>query len=160
MKPSSPPLVVILVVIGASVGWALSVVIDGWTGRSLPVPVLAGSALWLLGIALFVWGWVIRPRLQAHVRPSAHPDVDPLPPLMAARVAAVAMSASRVGALIAGLYAGVVVAAMASGLSTPAAQQTLWSSVLAATGAGVVCAAGIRLERSCVLPHGNDDGEQ
>ena len=160
MKPSSPPLIVALVVIGATAGWALSVVIDGWTGRSLPVPVLAGSALWLLGLALIVWGWVIHPRLRANVDRSSNPGVDPLPVLVAARVAAIAMAATRVGALVAGLYAGVVVATVASGLSTPASQQTLWSSILATTGAVVVAAAGVRLERWCLLPHGNDDADR
>lgn len=160
MKPSSPPLVVTLVIVGATVGWALSVVIDGWTGRSLPVPVLAGSALWLLGIALMVWGWVIHPRLRANVDRGSSPGVDPLPVLVAARVAAIAMAATRVGALISGLYAGVVVATLASGLSSPAAQRTLWSSVLATTGAAVVAAAGVRLERWCLLPRGNNDGDR
>lgn len=160
MKPSSPALIVTLVVVGATAGWALSVVIDGWTGRSLPVPVLAGSALWLLGIALVVWGWVIHPRLQANVDRSRHPGVDPLPVLVAARVAAIAMAATRVGALVSGLYAGVVVATIATGLATPASQQTLWSSILATTGAAVVAAAGIRLERWCLLPQDSDDADR
>ena len=157
MKPTSAALIAALVIVGATVGWALSVVIDGWTGRSLPVPVLAGSALWLLGIALIVWGWVIRPRLQANVDPSSQPGVNPLPVLVAARVAAIAMAATRMGALVAGLYAGITVATVASGVSTPAAQQTLWSALLAASGAAVVAGAGFRLERWCLLPHGNDD---
>lgn len=160
MKPSSPSLVATLVVVGAALGWALSVVVDGWTGRSLPVPVLAGSALWLLGIALIVWGWVIHPRLRANVDPQGNPGVSPLPVLVAARVAAIAMAATRMGALIAGLYAGVAIATVASGISTPAAQQTLWSTLLACSGAAVVAGAGLRLERWCLLPHGNDHDDR
>ncbi len=160
MKPSSPALVGTLVVVGAALGWALSVVVDGWTGRSLPVPVLAGSALWLLGIALIVWGWVIHPRLRANVDPRGNPGIAPLPVLVAARVAAIAMAATRMGALIAGLYAGVAIATVASGISTPASQQTLWSTLVAFSGAAVVAGAGLRLERWCLLPHGNDHDDR
>lgn len=157
MKPTSPRLVIILITIGATVGWGLSIVVDGWTGRALPVPVLAGAALWLLGIALVVWGWIIRPRLQAATDPSRNPGVEPLPVLMAARVAAIAMAASRTGSVIAGLYSGIAIATLASGLTTPATQQTLWSAVLAASGSAVVAGAGLRLERSCLLGGGEDD---
>lgn len=160
MKPTGPPLVTALVVVGAALGWGLSVVVDGWTGRSLPVPVLAGAALWLLAIALLVWGSIIRPRLQANVDPGRHPGVEPMPVLIAARVAAIAMAASRVGALIAGLYGGVAIATVAAGLSTPAAQQSLWSAILAATGSVVVTGAGVRLEHWCLLPSGNDHDDR
>ena len=159
MRPTHPPLIVTLVLVGAAVGWGLFVVVDGWTGRSLPVPVLAGSALWLLGIALIVWGSVIRPRLRANIDRRKSPGVDPLPILVAARVAAVAMAASRVGALIAGLYAGITIATVASGLTTPATQQTLLAAVLAASGAAVVAGAGLRLERWCLLPGDDDDDD-
>lgn len=157
MKPTSPRLVIILITIGAALGWGLSIVVDGWSGRALPVPVLAGSALWLLGIALVVWGSVIAPRLQANLDPARHPNVQPLPVLVAARVAAIAMAASRTGALIAGLYGGIAIATLASGLTTPATQQTLWSALLAASGSAVVAGAGLRLERSCLLRGGDDD---
>ncbi len=160
MKPSRPPLIVTLVVVGAAVGWGAAVIVDGWTGRSLQVPVLAGSALWLLGIALIVWGWVIRPRLQAHVDPLRFPGIDPMPVLVAARVAAIAMAATRVGALVAGLYIGIAIAAIASGLSTPATQQTLWSALLAGSGSVVVAGAGFRLERWCLLPADTDDTDR
>jgi Kef-type K+ transport system membrane component KefB len=159
MRPTHPPLIVTLVLVGAAVGWGLFVVVDGWTGRSLPVPVLAGSALWLLGIALIVWGSVIRPRLRANIDRRKSPGVDPLPILVAARVAAVAMAASRVGALITGLYAGITIATVASGLTTPATQQTLLAAVLAASGAAVVAGAGLRLERWCLLPGDDDDDD-
>ncbi len=158
MRPSSAPLLTALVVIGAALGWGMSVVVDGWTGRALPVPVLAGAALWLLGIALIVWGAMIRPRLNARVDPARHPSIDPLPVLVAARVAAIAMAATRMGAVISGLYLGIAIATVASGLSTPATQQTLWAALLAGTGAAVCAVAGWRLERWCLLPHGDGDG--
>lgn len=157
MRPTSTRLVLTLVVLGAAVGWGLSLIVQGWSGRSVPVPILAGSALWLLAIALAVWGTVIKPRLGARVRPDRYPGVQPLPVLVAARVAAIAMAATRMGAVVAGLYGGVCGATLAAGLSTPAAQQTLIASLLGATGAAATSIAAVRLERACLLPHGNDD---
>jgi hypothetical protein len=152
VKPTSTRLLVILAILGAAGGWALVVIIQGWSGRALPVPVLAGSALWLLGIAFIIWGSVVGPRLRARIDPMVHPGVEPLPGLVAARVAAIAMAASRVGAFVCGIYAGLALATVAGGLSTPASAQAFWASLLAASGSALTCVAAIRLERSCLLP--------
>lgn len=160
MRPTSIRLLTIVIVVGAALGWAVTVVVQGWTGRSVPVPLLAGSSLWLLGIALGIWGLVIRPRLQARIDPRAHPGVLPLPVLVAARVAAIAMAASRVGAAVAGFYAGVAIATVTDGLTSPAATRSLWSALLAASGGAVTCLAAVRLERACLLPSGADDEDR
>ena len=120
----------------------------------------AGSALWLLAIAFVIWGAVLRPRLEARIDPMTRPRIDPLPGLVAARVAVMAMAACRVCAAVAGVYSGIAIATVAGGLATPAASQAFWASVLAASGSGVASAASLRLERSCLLPSGadNDDG--
>ena len=157
MKPTSIRLLVVLVVIGAALGWALATVVAGWTGRSLPLPILAGSALWLLAIALFAWGWFVRPRVRA--RNERMPQAEPMPALMAARVAVLTMAASRMGALVTGFYLGAVTATVAEGISTPASQQTGWSGVLAATGAAATGAAALWIERACLLPTQQDDDE-
>ena len=157
MKPTSIRLLVVLVVIGAALGWALATVVAGWTGRSLPLPILAGSALWLLAIALFAWGWFVRPRVRA--RNERMPQAEPMPALMAARVAVLTMAASRMGALVTGFYLGAVTATVAEGISTPASQQTVWSGVLAATGAAATGAAALWIERACLLPAQQDDDE-
>ena len=145
--------------LGAAGGWAVVVILQGWSGRALPVPVLAGSALWLLGVAFIIWGSVVGPRLQSRSDPTAHPGVEPLPGLVAARVAAISMAASRVGAFVAGIYTGLGLATIAGGLSTPASTQAVWASLLAASGAAVTCVAAVRLEHRCLLPSGaeNDD---
>jgi len=157
MKPTSIRLLIVLVVIGAALGWALAIIVSGWTGRSLPLPALAGSALWLMGIALFAWGWFVRPRVSA--RNEKMPQAEPMPALMAARIAVLTMAASRMGAVVAGIYLGTVIATVAEGMSTPAAQQAIWSGMLAATGAAATCAAALWIERACLLPDSPDDDE-
>jgi len=82
-----------------------------------------------------------------------------MPALMAARVAVLTMAASRMGALVAGFYLGAVTATVAEGISTPASQQTVWSGVLAATGAAAAGAAALWIERACLLPAQQDDDE-
>ena len=158
MKPTTFRLIATLFVIGFAAGWALTAIVGGWTGRALPIPVLAGAVLWLLAIALFVWSVVIKPRLATSARSAA--QSNPLPPLIAARVAVVAMAAARMGSLVSGLYAGIAVVTLAGGLQTPAAEQLLWSALLACTGAAATCWAGIRLERWFLVPAGRDDEEQ
>lgn len=157
MKPTSLRLLIVLAVIGAASGWAVATIVAGWTGRSLPLPVLAGSALWLLAIALFSWGWSVRPRILA--RSERMPQAEPMPPLLAARVAVLTMAVSRMGSFVGGLYFGVVVATLAEGLTTPAAEQAFWSALLASSGAVAAGAAALWIERACVLPGSPEDDE-
>jgi len=160
MKPTSARLLLAVTICGAVGGWSLVVVVEGLTGRALAVPVLAGSALWLLAIAFVIWGAVLRPRLEARIDPTTRPGIDPLPGLVAVRVAAMTMAACRVCAAVAGVYSGIAIATVAGGLATPAASQAFWASVLAASGSGVASAASLRLERSCLLPSGADNDDE
>lgn len=157
MKPTNIRLLAVLVIVGIAGGWALAVVVAGWTGRSLPLPVLAGAALWLLTIGLLAWGALVRPRIQARQQP--RPGVTAMPSLQAARVAALTMAAARMGAIVAGAYLGIAIATLAEGLSTPAAEQAFWSALLAATGAAGTSAVSIWIERACVLSVGEENGE-
>lgn len=80
-----------------------------------------------------------------------------MPPLVAARTAALAMAASRIGSLVAGFYAGVAVGIVPS-LGTPTGSQTFWSAGLASLGALALVAAALWLEHVCRLPIGPPDG--
>lgn len=153
MQPTRVRFLVALAVIAAAVGWGIVRIVDGWTGRVLPVPWLAAAALWLVAGAVAYWAWSSRPRLQHR------PGAKPMPPLVAARTAALAMAASRIGALILGLYAGIAVG-LAPNLTTPSAEQSFWASTVASIGALALAAAGLWLERLCRLPIGPDDGPQ
>ncbi len=158
MRPTTLRLITALFFSGFAAGWALTAIVGGWTGRALPIPVLAGAVLWLLAIALFLWSVVIKPRLPTASRPVV--QSNPLPPLAAARMAVIAMAAARMGSLVSGLYAGIAVVTLAGGLQTPAAEQLLWSTLLACSGAAATCWVGVRLERLFLVPAGRDDGEQ
>lgn len=150
MMPTRLRTLVALAVLAAALGWGTVQVVDAWFGRVLPVPWLAAAALWLLAAATAYWAFSSRPRIQRR------PGVRPMPPLVAARTAALAMAASRIGSLVAGFYAGVAVA-MISAISTPSGSAAFWSATLAAVGALGLVVAAVWLEHICRLPVGPDD---
>jgi len=145
MHPTRVRMLVAVALVSAAFGWGLVQVVFARSGRVVPVPWLAAGALWLVAAAVGYWAWSVRPRLQRR------PGSRPLPPLVAARTAALALAASRIGAVAAGLYAGIAVA-MTAHLTTQSGQAAVWPSVAAAVGAIGLVAAGLWLERICRLP--------
>jgi len=150
MHPTRIRLLVGIGVVCTALGWGLVQVVASWFGRLLPVPWLAAAALWLLAGALAYWTVQARPRLQGRV------GTKPMEPIVAARSAALAMAASRIGALMSGFYAGVAIG-MAGRLGTPSGAQAFWSSALASVGALGMVAAALWLEHSCRVPLDRDD---
>jgi hypothetical protein len=135
-------LVVIFAVLGA-IGWAITVILQGQSGRSLPVPGLAAAAMWIFGISFALWTYFAKPRLHRQ------PGQKPFPPLAAARIAVLAMAASRTGAVIGGVYLGVALASI-SNSSTPAGWSAMIAAFLAATGSVLVVVSALWLESMCV----------
>jgi hypothetical protein len=150
MRPTRLRLIVAIAVVAAAIGWGLVQVVDSRLGRIVPVPWLAAGAMWLLAAAVAYWAWSSRPRLQHR------PGAKPMPPLVAARTAALAMAASRIGALVLGFYGGIAVG-MGPHLDTPSGLQTFWAAGLAAAGAAGLVAASLWLEHLCRLPVGPPD---
>jgi len=145
VKPTRIRFLLLLAVLAGVLGWAIASLMDGQSGRALPVPFLAAVTLWLLAASVFVWALFARPRLQR--TPGAHP----MPPIVAARTAALAMAASRTGAIVAGLYAGVAVGTLPDRL-TQAGNHSLWAAGGAAMGALALVIAALWLEHLCRLP--------
>ena len=145
MRPTRLRLLVAVAVICAAIGWGLTQIVYAWSGRLLPVTWLAPAALWMVALAVAYWTWTSRPRLQHR------PGARPMPPLVAARSAALAMAASRIGAVVAGFYGGIAVV-MLSYLMTETGRATFWAATAAAAGSTALVAAGLWLESVCRLP--------
>ena len=145
MRPTRIRFLVAVLVVCAAVGWGVVQLVDAWIGRIVPVPWLAAAAVWLLAGALLYWTVASRPRLQGR------PGAKPMPPVVAARTAALAMAASRAGAVVAGFYAGVVVGVVPQ-VGVPTGTATFWSALLASLGALGLVAAALWLEHVCRLP--------
>lgn len=150
MKPTRPGLLIAIAVCALAVGLGASWLSEGWTGRVISVPPLASGAIWLLALALGTWTYLLRPRLRRA------PGTKPVPALAAARTAALSMAASRTGAVVAGLYAGIGLGS-ANSLQTPAGAQSFWASVVAAGGALALILVALWLESCCRLPVRPDD---
>ena len=150
MKPTRVWSLAAAAVLAAAVGWGVVELVDSWAGRLVPVPWLAAAAMWLVAAGVAYWTYTSRPRLQRK------PGAKPMPPLVAARTAALAMAASRIGALVAGFYAGIAIGIVPS-IGTPSGSSTFWAASLASLGALALVAAGLWLEHVCRLPIGPPD---
>ncbi len=153
MQPTRIRLLVGIAVVSAAVGWGVVQVVDSWSGRLLAVPWLAAGSIWLVAGAVAYWAWSSKPRL-AH-----HPGTKPMDPIVAARSAALAMAASRIGALVLGLYTGIAVA-MVPSLATESGLRTFWAATACSLGALALVVAALWLEHVCRLPVGPGDPPQ
>jgi len=121
MTPTRIRVLVALAAIAAALGWGALTLVEGQSGRVIPVPWLSAATMWVLTVALFIWAVLSRPRLQRAE------GAKPMPPLVAARTAALAMAASRVGALVGGFYLGLAMGAFGRRVSE-AGSETLLSA--------------------------------
>lgn len=150
MHPTRIRLLVAIAAASAVAGWALATLVDRIGGRYLPVPWTAPMAIWLFAALLAWWAWLVRPRLRRER------GTEPLSPFVAARTAALALAASRVGAGVAGIYAGAGLMFL-SALDVPAGRGGAIGSGVAALGGVALTSAGLWLEHLCRI---DDDADE
>jgi len=158
VNPTRVPVLLVVAALGTAAGWVAVQVMENATGRALPVPWLAAATLWLLALALTFWTLTCRSRLphRAVGRQSATSASvrRPMHPIVAARTAALAMAASRVGAAVGGFYAGIAIGVVAR--TTEAARGVLWTALAACAAALVITVVAVWLEALCRLPQDPD----
>ena len=160
MRPTSWRSLVAFAAVALAVGWVLVDAVDRVSGRILGVPWLAPAALWVL--AFGVVGWAVLSRGRIGRRPPRAPtsvdaealDRRRMPALVAARTAALALAASRTGALIGGFYAGIALGLIGV-RDTPTGSAALVAAVTCVAACVVLVGAALWLERLCRL---GDDG--
>jgi Protein of unknown function (DUF3180) len=122
------------------------------TYGSLPAfPLTAGVTLGVLGVAEAVAGNVLRGRIRRR------PGARPVQPLVAARAVLVAKASSLAGAVMAGVWTGLLAYVLPRSADIAAA-----GGDAAAAGLGLLCAAGLVagalwLEWCCRTPDDPDD---
>jgi hypothetical protein len=120
-------------------------------GSLPPLPLLGGATLGVLGIAEAVGGSMLRARIRRR------PGTQPVQPLVAARAVLLAKASSLAGAIMAGVWAGVL------GYVLPRAGDiTAAGSDSVAAVVGLVCALGLVagalwLEHCCRTPDDPED---
>ena len=150
MRPTKGTLLAALAVLAAAVGWGLSALWETVTGRYLPVPWTTGAALALLAAALLIWTLLVRPRLKHH------DGARPLEAIVAARTAALAMAASRTGAIAGGVYLGIGLS-FVSRFAQESGRDRVVSCAFSVVASVAVVVVALWLERLCRVPEAPDD---
>ncbi len=139
--------------------WAVAGVVVGWLvarlsyvarGEVAPVPWSAALVLAAAGVALVFTAIRTRHRLERK------PGTKPLPPLVGARLAALGLAASRVGAGVGGGYAGYALFLLGD-LTTDYRKELVLRCALCVLGAIVVVVGALLLERALRLPEDTDE---
>jgi hypothetical protein len=150
MNPTRTRTLVLILVFGAAVTWAVLTAVYAslppltWTG----VPALliaAGAEAWM--------GYDLRSRIQGKR------GTRPAPPLFVARMVALAKASSQAAALLAGVCAGFMIY-LAGKASAPTPRGDLVTASLSFASCLVLLAAALFLEYCCRVPKkpdGHDD---
>lgn len=149
MKPTRISMLLALGAVSMSLGWSLARLIGQWTGQTTLVGWSMPSTMAVLAISLLVWTLLARPRL---LRTPGH---APLPPVTAARTAALALAASRVGTFVAGTHAGLLLAALPQRATAGGHDEILISATTIVFSVALVCVARW-LESLCRIKSGGD----
>ena len=134
----------VLAILAAAVGWSVAQLWPTIFGQGLPVSIGSAIAMILVFVTMLIWTLMTRARLK----PGA--TVNRLHPIVAARTAALAMSASRVGSLAFGFYVGVLLANVAANYSSAGTDRIRISAVTAVASL-LTAAVAIWLERICQI---------
>ena len=142
MQQTKIRVLVVLAILSAAVGWSLAQLWPTWFAQGFPVSTGSAVAMILVAISLLVWTLMTRARLN--------PDsgAKRLHPLVAARTAALAMSASRVGALALGFYAGVLLSNIVA-IESAAGSDRIKAAAVTAVASLITILIALWLERIC-----------
>ncbi len=145
LRPTTWRLLVGIAAVAAALGWATARLVDAFADRSLSVPITMPVVMALLALTTALWARGTRARL------AGRPGTRPMDPIVAARSAALAMAASRAGALVAGFYAGVLVE-LVPRFEIPGVRERGVIAIATVVMAVLLALAGLWLERICRLP--------
>ena len=144
MQPTKISMLAVLAILAAAVGWSVAQLWPTFFGQGMPVSTGSAIAMILVFVTMLIWTLMTRARLK----PGA--TVNRLHPIVAARTAALAMSASRVGSLAFGFYVGVLLANLAANYSSAGTDRIRISAVTAVASL-LTAAVAIWLERICQI---------
>jgi uncharacterized membrane protein required for colicin V production len=152
MQQTKVSMLVVLAILAAAVGWSFAQLWPTFFGQGMPVAFGSAIAMILVFFTLLIWTLMTRARLK----PGA--TINRLHPIVAARTAALAMSASRVGSLAFGFYVGVLLANVVADYSS-AGTDRIRISAITALASLLTAAVAIWLERICQIkePPSNSD---
>ena len=142
----------VLAILAVAVGWSFAQLWPTFFGQGMPVSVGSAIAMILVFVTLLMWTLMTRARLK----PGA--TINRLHPIVAARTAALAMSASRVGSLAFGFYVGVMFANIAADYSSAGANR-IQISAITALASLLTATVALWLERICQIKEPPTDNQ-
>lgn len=145
MSPTGPRLLLVLAGIAAVSAFSLVRLIVATAGALPQIAWTGAAVVWVAAAALLIAALLLRPRLRRAE------GARPIDPFVAARTAALAMAASRTGALVAGGYLGYALLAV-SDADTAYRREMALIGAVTALGGIALAAAGLLLERFCRIP--------
>jgi len=152
MQPTKISMLAVLAVLAAAVGWSFAQLWPTFFGQGMPVSIGSAIAMILVFLTLLTWTLMTRARLK----PGA--TINRLHPIVATRTAALAMSASRVGALACGFYVGVFLANIAADYSS-AGSDRIRISAITSIASLLTAAVALWLERICQIKEPPSNGD-
>jgi hypothetical protein len=142
-----------LVVVGVVAAVLAYVVVRLSYQRIPPLPRFAGLAAALVGLGEAVAGFGLRRRIRPRERTnSGLPLRQPVPPLTAARAVMAAKATSLAGALVAGLWVGLLLYVLPSWSAIAAAQADAVTGIIGLVGAVIMIGGALFLEYCCQAP--------
>ena len=119
-----------------------------------PLPLFAGVTLLLLAIIETILGYSLKARIEQR------PGTQPVQPLVAARAVALAKASAVAGALMAGVWAGLIGYLLPRYGQLAAAADDTPSAVLGLVCALALVAAALWLQHCCRAPTDSDDPDR
>jgi len=148
MRRTSPGVLVLLVLLGAGVGYLLDHMLTAG-GRSTFTPsLLLPVLLLLIAVAALGVAWPVRHSVRTGTR---------IDPFRALRAATLARASSLVGAIMAGFGAGLLVFLLSRPIDPPVGSTVAMLALIAS--AVVLVIAALIAEQFCTLPKDPDDSE-
>ncbi|MFT4126287.1 MAG: DUF3180 domain-containing protein [Gordonia sp. (in: high G+C Gram-positive bacteria)] len=145
LGPTKPLDLVVVALIVALTAWIFA----RYNYSSIPpLPTAAGAVLYVLAIIEVVVGFVVRTRVDRHEVGRARGQLHPL---TAARVLALAKASAILGAIAAGVWAGML-AYLLTQRGVTAAEHDTPAAIIGALGGVVLVGAALWLELCCRAP--------
>lgn len=115
------------------------------------LPALAGVALLVLAAAEMIMAWSLKGRIERR------PGAKPVEPIAAARAVALAQASALAGAIMAGLWLGLLGYLLPRRDELAAAAADTPAAVVGVISAATLVAAGLWLQHCCRTPPMDDD---
>ena len=139
-------------VIVALINWVTAL---GFYGSYPPVQVYSSVVLWVMAIVCGVQGVYVRKKLEDE---EVGFDRTQLNPQTVAFSAMLGQAVAWIGAVVSGAYVGLLAFSLINGAHLAATQEDLPGVIAGVLGGGLAAAAGVWLERGCVVPPSDGTG--